>query len=139
MFGKLGIMGWVAPYAATLVAMLAVDGLWLSLTASPLYRAHIGHLMAKSFAPAPAALFYLLYVAGVTALATTPSASWTGAAARGAILGLVAYGTYDLTNQATLRDWPWLVTAADLAWGTALTAFGAVVGYGVVRWLGRTA
>jgi uncharacterized membrane protein len=123
-------------YAATAVAFLAFDSIWLSLTARRLYRPLIGHLLADKFSVAPAALFYLLYAAGIVFLAIAPaigSGRWMMAAASGALLGLVAYGTYDLTNQATLRDWPPAITLADLAWGTALTCVAATIGYFVAQ------
>ena len=103
--------------------MLVLDAVWLTLAIDRLYRPLIGHLMRPDgFDVVAAAAFYLLYLAGVLVLVQLPAADWRGAAWRGAVYGLCAYGTYDLTNQATLRDWPWLVTVADLAWGSALTA-----------------
>lgn len=124
---------WLKIYLISAAVMLPIDAVWLKLSAEPLYRARIGHLMrADGFVLAPAVLFYFLYLAGVLLLAQLPAANWQGAALRGAVLGLVAYGTYDLTNQATLRDWPAMVTIIDLAWGTALTATVAGLGH----WLG---
>ena len=85
---------------------------------------------------APAAAFYLLYVAGILFFAVFPALAtgrWTTALGRGAALGLVAYATYDLTNAATLRGWSTTVTIADLCWGTALTALAATVGYLATR------
>jgi uncharacterized membrane protein len=103
--------------------MLALDAVWLTLAVDVLYRPRIGHLMRPDgFDAVAAAAFYVLYLAGVLVLALAPSRDWRGAAWRGAAYGLCAYGTYDLTNQATLRDWPWLVTFVDLGWGMALTA-----------------
>ncbi|RVT92091.1 DUF2177 family protein [Rhodovarius crocodyli] len=120
-------------YLISAAVMLPIDAAWLKLSAEPLYRARIGHLMrAEGFGLAPAVTFYFLYLAGVLVLAQLPAATWQGAAWRGAVLGLVAYGTYDLTNQATLRDWPVMVTVIDLAWGTVLTATVAGLGH----WLG---
>lgn len=110
---------------------LALDAAWLGLMAERLYRPAIGPLLAETVDLAAAAAFYALYLAGVAGLAVMPalaSGRWRGAAARGALLGLVAYGTYDLTNQATLRGWPWHVTFADLAWGTLATALAAGAG-----------
>ncbi|MBS0320751.1 MAG: DUF2177 family protein [Proteobacteria bacterium] len=105
-----------------IAAFLALDATWLTLTASRIYRPAIGHLMRDGFDFVPAALFYLAYFVGVAVLVLMPSTTIAGAAWRGALLGFVAYGAYDFTNQATLRDWPWSLTAIDLAWGTFITA-----------------
>ncbi len=121
----------VVAYVSTAMAMLALDSIWLKLTADPLYRAKLSHLMAPEFNLAPAAIFYLIYVAGITVLAVMPALAdgkLTTALTRGAVLGLVAYATYDLTNQATLRGWSTTITVIDLCWGTFLTGFAASVG-----------
>lgn len=107
----------------TALAMLPLDAVWLTLMADPLYRARLGGLLLPAFAPLPAVLFYLLYVTGIVLLVPRAGAAW-----RGGLLGLVAYGTYDLTNQATLAGWSWAVTGADLVWGTLLTGTAAWVG-----------
>ena len=115
-------------YAATLVVFGSLDAVWLSATYERLYRPAIGHLMRDDFAVVPAALFYALYILGVVVFAVLPGLAVgraAAAAARGALFGLIAYATYDLTNQATLRDWPWGVTLADLGWGTFASAVAA--------------
>jgi uncharacterized membrane protein len=114
----------VAFIVAALV-FLALDAAWLALMAERLYRPAIGHLMREGFDPLAAALFYLAYLTGVTVFVVLPAADARRALARGALFGLVAYATYDLTNQATLRGWPWHVTLADLAWGAFVTASSA--------------
>jgi uncharacterized membrane protein len=124
----------IIAYLASGLAMLGLDIVWLSLTASRLYKPELGDLMLAKFNATPAVLFYLLYVFGIVMLAVLPALAERRLAVallRGALLGLVAYGTYDLTNQATLRNWSTLVTVADLCWGTFLTAFAATVGYWV--------
>ncbi len=112
-------------YLATLVVMLAVDAVWLGLMGPRLYRPALGDLLAPSFSPLPAILFYLIFVAGLIVL--TPGGSLGASTARGALFGLCAYATYDLTNQATLRQWPTYLSLADMVWGTLLTAFAAFV------------
>ena len=114
---------WRLPLAYLLAAVffLAMDAVWLSLAAAPLYQPAIGHLMSPVVDWAAAAAFYVLYVAGLVFFAVAPALVWRRPAValqRGAFLGLLAYATYDLTNQALLRGWPWHVTLADLAWGT---------------------
>lgn len=125
-------------YPATAVVFLALDAVWLTTMADRLYRPALGRLMLERFEVAPAVAFYAIYIAGVIAFAVLPgleSRRWTVALAFGALLGLVAYATYDLTNQATLRDWPWRVTAADLCWGTVVTAVAAAAGCRITAWL----
>jgi uncharacterized membrane protein len=90
----------------------------------------------------PAALFYLIYVAGIIFFATTPAFStgkWTTAALNGALYGFFAYATYDLTNQATIRGWPTIITIADIFWGSLLSSIAATVGFLLTRYLLRGA
>lgn len=107
------------------IVFLTLDAIWLSLMASRFYRPAIGHLMADGFALLPAVLFYAIYVAGTVFFAVAPALEGRrpvlSGLGHGALLGLLAYATYDLTNQATLRGWPWHVTLADLAWGATVT------------------
>ena len=127
---------WIATAVATAISFLALDSIWLSLAAGRLYRPRLGSLLLEQFAIAPAAAFYLIYVAGILAFAIAPALEtgrWTSALARGAMLGLVAYATYDLTNQATLRGWSATVTIADLCWGSFVTATAATIGFTVAR------
>lgn len=122
-------------YLSVAVIMVGLDAIWLSLTATPLYRAQLGALMLPKPVMTPAVVFYLLYVLGVVMLVVLPALtarSWGFALTRGALLGCVAYATYDLTNQATLRGWSTTITLADLAWGTTLTATAATGAYLVV-------
>jgi uncharacterized membrane protein len=125
-------------YPVTAFVFLALDAVWLTTMADRLYRPALGRLMLDRFELAPAAAFYLVYLVGVVVFAVMPgldSRRWTTSLGLGALLGLVAYATYDLTNQATLRDWPWRVTIADLCWGTLATGFAAAVGCRVTAWL----
>ncbi len=122
---------WLGVYFAMLVAFLACDSVWLTLTASRLYRAQLGDMLLEKFVVAPAVAFYLIYLFALMVLAVEPSRAgpgWYAAIPRGALFGFAAYATYDLTNQATLRGWSGTVTLADLAWGTVISAIGATVG-----------
>ena len=123
-------------YLLTLIPFVALDALWLGLIAPQFYRAQIGHLMAEQVNWPAAALFYALYIVGMVIFVTGPAiqrGDLRQALLRGALFGFITYATYDLTNHATLRDWPILMTVVDMAWGTTLgglTALGAT-------WLGR--
>ncbi len=128
----------VVAYIATAVVFLALDAAWLSTMADRLYRPALGRLMADKVDFAAAALFYPLYIVGIVVFAVAPavaSGRWASALGLGALFGLIAYATYDLTNQATLRDWPWRVTLVDLGWGTFVTAAAAAAGWRVTAWL----
>ena len=126
-------------YAGTFLTLLVCDGIWLGLVARNFYRDQLGALMLPSPNLAVAALFYLFFAAAVVVLAVLPALSAGSIATallHGAILGLAAYGTYDITNLATLRNWPLTMSLIDMAWGTLLTALTAVGGYLAVRILG---
>jgi uncharacterized membrane protein len=128
-----------AAYLLTLVTFLAIDAVWLGLIASGMYKRELGHLLAPNVRWGAAAVFYLLYVAGVMVLVVQPNLDATlgRAILLGAVFGLVAYATYDLTNLATLQRWPLNVTLIDLAWGAFLTAATAAAGWTYGRWLLR--
>jgi uncharacterized membrane protein len=105
--------------------LLVADGLWLGLVAKGLYRRHLGPLLLDTFRLDAAALFYFLYAAGLVVLAVQPGlerGSAVRAALLGGLLGLVAYGAYDLTNVATLRGFPVRMVVVDMVWGTLMSA-----------------
>jgi uncharacterized membrane protein len=116
-------------FLAVAAVMLVLDLSWLGVIAAPLYARAIGHLMAPSANLVGAVVFYLFYVVTTTVWATA-APSVESAAKRGAGLGFVAYATYELTNWAVLRDWPFWLVPVDVAWGVVLTAVSAAVG----RW-----
>ncbi|WEJ33593.1 DUF2177 family protein [Devosia sp. SD17-2] len=127
-------------YLSSALVFFAIDFVWLSTATRFLYKPQMGGLLADSPNLPVAAAFYLVYLIGVTVFAILPAAnanSWLMALGLGALLGLVAYGTYDFTNLATIRDWPVLVTIVDLAWGTFLTALAATAGFFAVRHWGH--
>jgi len=124
-------------YVITLVIFLAIDAVWLTTMAERLYRPYLGEVLAPSVNPAPAVLFYLFYVAGIIVFATTPAFStgkWTTAAVFGALFGFFAYATYDLTNHATIKGWPAIITVADIVWGALLTGIAATLGFLATRY-----
>lgn len=121
-------------------SMLALDSIWLTTMAERLYKPQLGDLLAPEFRPAPALAFYAVYLFGIVFLAVSPAlreGNWRRALVNGAALGLVAYGTYDLTNQATLAHWPTIVTVLDLFWGTFLTAVASTSGFFAAERFGR--
>jgi len=126
-------------YGACVVVFFALDFVWLSLATPRLYRPQLGDLLAEQPKLGVAAAFYLAYVVGIIALAVLPGVhdgAVVGALWRGALFGLLAYATYDLTNLSTIRDWPWQVSVIDMVWGSAVTSAVAVVGFYVAGWLG---
>ncbi len=124
----------IITYIASLFSLLALDGVWILLIAKKFYAEHLGFLFAPTVYTTPVAFFYPLYALAVTYLAVMPALSthsWVDALIRGALLGLAAYGAYDLTNQATIAGWPTLVTLVDMGWGVAVSALSSVAAYWV--------
>jgi uncharacterized membrane protein len=133
-------MRYLAAYLAAGLTFGVIDAAWLSIMGRRLYRPVIGPMMADKVNVAPAMLFYLLYIGGIVALAVAPAlkdGGWLRAALSGAVLGLVAYGTYDLTNQATLKHWTTVLSLLDMAWGAVATTTAATAGVHAARWAGR--
>jgi uncharacterized membrane protein len=125
-------------YFATLIAFFAVDIVWLGLVARTFYRKYLGFLMAPSPNWLAAIIFYLLYIVGILVLAVLPGLetnSLETTLLRGALFGLVAYATYDLTNLATIKNWPLVVTIVDMIWGTVLSVIVSYAGYMAGKWL----
>jgi len=119
-------------YLSTLAVFLALDALWLGLVARRFYASQLAGLMRDKIDFTVAGLFYAVYVGGIVHFAIVPalgSSNWHTAAINGALLGLIAYGTYDITNLATIRKWPKAISFVDLAWGCAVTGLSASIGY----------
>ncbi len=116
-------------YILTLAVFFVIDMIWLGVVAKGFYRRHLGFLMSPKVGWISAILFYLLFIVGLLVFVIRP-ALLTGiplhALFYGALFGLISYATYDLTNLATIKDWPLVVTVVDLIWGTVL---GSVVSY----------
>jgi len=118
-------MEFIKYYITATVIFVAIDAIWLSIVAKNFYKNNIGHLMAKKPNFVPAVIFYALYIVGIVYFAVSPGIdknSATYALGAGALLGLLMYSTYDLTNNATLKNWPAKVTIIDMIWGTIITA-----------------
>ncbi len=124
----------LAAYVTALIAFVAVDMVWLGAMVDRLYRPAIGALMAESVNLPAAGLFYLLAPAGLTYFAVLPAVKAQSlglALASGAAYGFFCYMTYDLTNQATLKNWSATLSAIDIGWGACLGAIAAAAAYGV--------
>ena len=125
-------------YTAILVAFFAIDMLWLGLVARTFYRKHLGYIMAPSPNWLAAIIFYLLFLVGLLIFVVQPgleAGSLTTTLLRGALYGLITYATYDLTNQATIKDWPVMVTVVDMFWGVFLSVAVSTIGFFAGRWL----
>ena len=129
-------MQFVTLYAVTAAVFLILDAIMLNTLIAPTFRKYLGDLVLPSPKLGAAAVFYLFYVAGLLILVSWPAYK-DGDLARafwqGALLGAVAYGTYEMTNYATLKGWSLHMVALDWAWGTVLTGVSAVVGVWVTR------
>jgi uncharacterized membrane protein len=131
-------MKWIAAYVSAALAFGALDFLWLRWAGPNFYRPALGDLLAAEFRMAPALVFYLIYIAGMVWFAVRPGLAGgvPMAVLNGALLGGLAYATYDLTNQATLKIWPVHLTLIDIAWGAAATALASGIAALTVRKLG---
>ena len=119
-------------YVITLVIFLGIDALWLGVISKNFYRTHLGTLLRDSFNLGPALVFYLLYIVGLMVFVIVPAVnndSFIQAAGLGVLFGLVAYATYDLSNLATLKNWPITIVVADLLWGMCVSGMVASIGY----------
>ena len=107
---------------------LIADAVMLSNVIQPIFARHLGDTLREGIRPVPAALFYMIYMAGIVWFAGWPALrDGTPAISlvNGAILGFVAYGTYELTSWTVMRDWHPSMVAVDMAWGATLTAVSA--------------
>ena len=121
----------ILQFLVVAAAFAIIDAIWLK-TMNPFYRRQIGDLMADKPNLGYAVVFYVIYIAGIVFFALRPTldgGSWLSAAGYGAALGAFAYATYDLTNAATLKTWPWQLVVVDILWGTALTALATLAGW----------
>ncbi len=126
-------------YLLTIPLFFAIDMAWLGFIAKNLYQKNLAHLFSPVVNWPAAFLFYFVYIAGILLFAVKPGlaeGSLARAALWGALFGFFTYATYDLTNLATLRDWPLKVVIVDIAWGTLLCTLVASGSYQIGRWLG---
>ncbi|KIH76552.1 membrane protein [Geoalkalibacter ferrihydriticus DSM 17813] len=132
------ILYYLKLYLLTIPVFFVIDLLWLGVVAKNLYQKNLAHLLSPTVNWPAALLFYFIYIAGIILFAVRPALagqSLSQAALWGALFGFFTYATYDLTNLATLRDWPINVVIIDIAWGTLLCTLVASVSYLIGRWL----
>lgn len=131
---------YIAAYLATLIVFIAIDFVWLSSMANTLYRPVLKEILLPDFRLAPAIVFYLLFALGLVIFGVSAgirSGNWTDALLFGALFGFFAYATYDLTNQATLKNWETRLSVIDMAWGTVVSGAAATAGYFLSGWIER--
>ncbi|RZJ77753.1 MAG: DUF2177 family protein [Brevundimonas sp.] len=131
------MMRYLIAYVATGLAFAVIDAVWLTTMTNKLYKPVLGPIMLAKPNMVAAIAFYLIMIGGIVFFAVAPAlrdGGWTRALLNGAVLGLVAYATYDLTNQATIAVWQTKLTVLDLCWGTFVTGAAATIGYLATRW-----
>lgn len=126
-------------FSAAIVAMVLLDVIWFKLVMGSLFRSELGDSVLENPRIAAAVAFYILYSIGIVVFVVFPSqsSSWEHTLILGALFGLVAYGTYDLTNMATLKVWTWKVAGIDMLWGAFATAVSAMAGRTAIMLAGR--
>jgi uncharacterized membrane protein len=128
----------VTLYLITLAVFFVIDMFWLGVVAKGFYRKHLGSMLSPKVNWAAALLFYLVFIAGLLIFVIRPALAQGEpfkALLLGALFGLISYATYDLSNLATLKDWPVVVTVVDLVWGTTLGGLVSLAGALLGRWL----
>lgn len=128
----------IISYLLTTLVFFVVDMLWLGLIAKNIYRKYLGALLSETVNWAAAFIFYLLFIAGIFIFVIYPSIEKQSpgrAVVLGAIFGLITYATYDLTNLATVKDWPLIITVVDLIWGMVLTTIVSTAGFFIGKWM----
>ena len=121
-----------------MISMILIDGLWLAIMLKRLYVPNIGHLLNDSMAIWPAVIFYILYGIALNVFIVLPAlknnTGYLELVLLGLLFGMVTYGTYDLTNQVTIKNWPWIVTVVDIGWGSCLAAVVTLISTFITRY-----
>lgn len=128
-------MKFLTQFLVVLVVFFAIDIFWLGVVARNLYAKYLGFIMAPNVNWAAALLFYVIFIIGVMVFVLQPALekqSLMHAFIIGAFFGFVTYATYDLTNLATLKDWPITITIIDLIWGTVLSSSVSAISYLII-------
>ena len=132
-FGKIILL-----YLLTTPVFFAIDMTWLGIIAKNMYKRELGYLMRADIVWWAAILFYLLFIVGIIYYAVLPAYSadsWLMALYLGALFGFFTYMTYDLTNYATVKDWPFLIVVADTLWGVVLSASVSVISFFIAKFI----
>lgn len=129
-------------FISILLSMLVLDSIWLTTMYKRFYSYKIGHLLSSTPKLSAAAFFYLIYSFALSLFVTIPAVqqgwSFGQVFIWGALFGLVTYATYDLTNQATMKNWPMIVTTVDLIWGTILTGVVSIIATMITLYFTKT-
>jgi uncharacterized membrane protein len=128
----------IISYLLTTVVFFAIDMTWLGFIAKNLYRKYLGSFLSDTVNWTAAIIFYLLFIVGIFYFAILPAVeknSLAKAILSGALFGFFTYATYDLTNLATLKNWPLPIVFIDIAWGAVLTGLVSTAGYYIVKWV----
>ncbi|MBI3219120.1 MAG: DUF2177 family protein [Bacteroidetes bacterium] len=135
------LLKWFASYILTSIVFFAIDMVWLGVLAKNLYRKYLFGLLADQVNWSAAIIFYLLFIVGIFVFVIQPAVeknSLVTALWLGAFFGIITYATYDLTNLATLKNWPLPIVFIDIAWGAVLTSLVSMAGYGIHKWIFRS-
>lgn len=136
------MLDFIKIYLTSFVVFFVIDLIWLGVIAQKLYSKYLGYIMKEKPNWMAAILFYLLYIIGLVFFVINPAlekSSWQYALFAGLFFGFITYATYDLTNLATLKDWPLTITIIDLIWGSVLGASVSVITYAIIKgfgWIG---
>ena len=125
-------------YFSTLAVFFAVDMLWLGVISRAFYKKHLGFLMSPEINWYAALIFYFLFILGILVFVVLPGIKENALPTmlvKAAFFGLVTYATYDLTNLATVKDWPMIITIVDLIWGMILTTIVSLAGFFIGKWM----
>jgi uncharacterized membrane protein len=128
----------IISYLLTAVVFFAIDMVWLGFIAKGLYQKHLGGILSDKVNWTVAIIFYFLFIIGIFYFSIIPAAeknSVAKAILNGVLFGFFTYATYDLTNLATLKNWPMPIVFIDIAWGTLLTGIVSTAGYYIVKWI----
>ena len=127
----------IASFISTLISLLLIDIVWLTVMSKNFYNKQIGHLLSESPKLFPAGIFYLIYSFGIVFFVVLPAINGNFSVSKtfiyGAVLGTIAYATYDLTNHATITEWPLIVTIVDIVWGALLTGTISIIAFLVTK------
>lgn len=130
---------YIKAYIITFLVFLVIDFVWLGFVAKDIYRNKIGFIMKDNFNMSAALIFYIVFIIGLMFFVINKAVvmgSWQYALFAGMFFGVITYSTYDMTNLATLKDWPISLTVIDIIWGTVLNGATSLISYWIIKSLG---